>query len=223
MKTRILSILMALILCVSLPAVAMADETAEPADGDVKASLEGSEIEEKNDEAPTGIFDDVEPGAYYEIPIAWAVEKNITVGIGNNLFAPEATCTRAQVATFIWRAAGSPEPTSANPFSDVAEGSFFEKAAAWAAENDMASGENFSPDDLCTRAMAIEFMWGLAGRPDAEDAGFSDVAATDSYAMAVNWAFEKKLVVGIGDNQFAPEVNLTRAQVVILLHRAFAE
>lgn len=173
--------------------------------------------------APAAGFDDVAPGAYYEDSVTWAVEKGITTGIGDNLFAPEATCTRAQVVTFIWRAAGCPEPASLGAFSDVAAGSFYEKAAAWAAENNMAGGDSFAPEAPCTRAMAVEFMWRLAGSPDAENAGFTDIASTDSYAMAVNWALEKKVTTGIGDNQFAPEATCTRAQVVTFLYRGFAE
>lgn len=162
-------------------------------------------------------FADVTADAYYAAPVVWAVEKAITVGTSDTEFSPEETCTRAQIITFLWRAAGSPEPQSPGVFSDVADDAYYAKAATWAAENGMVSGDTFAPEEPCTRQMAVEFMWKHAGSPDASPANFSDVSSD-----AVDWALSNGVTSGTSDTTFSPKEICTRAQIVTFLYRAFA-
>ena len=161
-------------------------------------------------------FTDVPETAYYNQPVAWAVEKGITNGTTATTFSPNATCTRAQIITFLWRAAGSPEPKSACSFTDIPAGSYFEKAVTWAAEQGMVGGDKFGPNDPCTRQMAVEFMWRQAGSPKAPAAGFTDVSSE-----AVNWALEEGVTTGTTETTFSPGSTCTRAQIVTFLWRAF--
>lgn len=163
-------------------------------------------------------FVDVKEDAYYNRPVTWAVHKGITVGTAETTFSPDAKCTRAQIITFLWRAAGSPEPKGACPFTDVPAGSYYEKAVTWAAEQGMVSGDTFAPNAPCTREMAVEFMWGQAGRPKAPAASFTDVSSE-----AVNWAVQKGVTMGTSETTFSPNATCTRAQIVSFLWRAFAE
>ena len=163
-------------------------------------------------------FSDVAADAYYAAPVAWAVEKGITNGTSDTTFSPDATCTRAQIITFLWRAAGSPEPNSLKAFTDVQSDTYYAKAAAWAAENGMAGGSTFSPDAPCTRETAVEFMWKHAGSPDAAAAAFTDVSSA-----AVNWAVEKSVTNGTSETTFSPDATCTRGQIVTFLYRGFAE
>ena len=163
-------------------------------------------------------FADVPADAYYAAPVDWAVAQEITNGTSDTTFSPEKTCTRAEIITFLWRAAGSPEPESANAFTDVSTDMYYAKAVAWAAENDMAAGDTFSPDAPCTREMAVEFMWKYAGSPDAAYAGLSDISSA-----AVDWAVESGVTNGTSDTTFSPEKTCTRAEIVTFLYRAFAE
>lgn len=163
-------------------------------------------------------FSDVAADAYYADPVTWAVEQRITNGTSDTTFSPEETCTRAQIITFLWRAAGSPEPQSADTFADVSADAYYSKATAWAAEHDMASGNTFAPEAPCTREMAVEFMWKHAGSPEAADASFSDVSSP-----AVDWAVEAGVTTGTSATAFSPDDTCTRAQIVTFLYRAFAE
>ena len=168
--------------------------------------------------APAGAFTDVAADAYYAAPVEWAVAQGITNGTSDTTFDPDETCTRAQIITFLWRAAGSPEPAGAAAFTDVGTDLYYAKAAAWAKENGMASGDTFSPDDPCTREMAVEFMWKHAGSPAAAQAGF-----TDASSPAVDWAVEKGVTNGTSDTTFSPETICTRGQIVTFLYRGFAQ
>ena len=163
-------------------------------------------------------FADVAETAYYKDPVAWAVDKGITNGTSDTAFSPNNTCTRAQIITFLWRAAGSPEPKSACSFTDINAGAYYEKAVTWAAEQGMASGDKFGPNDPCTREMAVEFMWKQAGSPKAPAANFTDVNSD-----AVNWALEKGVTKGTSDTTFSPNNTCTRGQIVTFLWRAFGE
>ena len=163
-------------------------------------------------------FVDVAETAYYRDPVAWAVEKGITNGTSDTAFSPNNTCTRAQIITFLWRAAGSPEPKNACSFTDINAGAYYEKAVTWAAEQGMASGDKFGPNDPCTREMAVEFMWKQAGSPKAPAANFTDVSSD-----AVNWALEKCVTKGTTDTTFSPNNTCTRGQIVTFLWRAFGE
>ena len=143
--------------------------------------------------------------------------QGITNGTSNTTFSPNDTCTKGQIITFLWRAAGSPEPQKAVPFGDVAADAYYAKATAWAAENGMASGDTFAPNAPCTREMAVEFMWKHAGSPEAAQAGFADASSE-----AVDWAVAQGVTNGTSDTTFSPDNICTRGQIVTFLYRAFA-
>ena len=170
-------------------------------------------------------FTDVPSGAYYEDAVVWAVKKGITSGTSATTFNPDGSCTRAQAVTFLWRAAGSPEPKSAAmPFTDVPAGSYFEKAVLWAVENGITKGTSdttFSPDASCTRAQIVTFLWRAGGSPAVSgNSAFSDVASDAYYAAAVAWAEKNGVTGGIGGGLFGSDNTCTRAQIVTFLHRA---
>ena len=170
-------------------------------------------------------FTDVPSGAYYEDSVIWAVEKGITSGTSATTFDPDGSCTRAQAVTFLWRAAGSPEPKSAAmPFTDVPAGSYFEKAVLWAVENGITKGTSdttFGPDASCTRAQIVTFLWRAGGSPAVSgNSAFSDVASDAYYAAAVAWAEKNGVTGGIGGGLFGSDNTCTRAQIVTFLHRA---
>ena len=175
----------------------------------------------------TSPFDDVSTNAYYYEAVKWAAENNITGGIGNGLFGPELTCSRGQIVTFLWRAAGSPEPTALSTFTDVAADAYYAKAVAWAVENGVTNGTSattFSPDDSCTRGQAVTFLWRANGSPAVSgNSAFTDVAADAYYAAAVTWAEKNGVTGGIGGGLFGSNNNCTRAQIVTFIWRALAE
>ena len=169
-------------------------------------------------------FVDVKPGDYFYDAVNWAVDKGVTSGTSATTFSPDASCTRAQIVTFLWRANGSPEPkTTSNPFTDVAADAYYAKAVLWAVENGITKGTSettFSPNASCTRAQGVTFLWRANGAPAASAAAsFTDVAADAYYAPAVAWAAEKNVVGGVGNGLFAPNAVCTRAQIVSMLYR----
>ena len=170
-------------------------------------------------------FTDVPDSAYYAEAVNWAVAKKITGGIGNKLFAPNDPCTRAQIVTFLWRAAGSPAPKSMSSFADVAEDAYYAKAVAWAVENGITGGTGdgkFSPDATCTRAQSVTFLYRAAGSPAVSgSAEFGDVATNAYYADAVAWAAKNGITGGIGGGLFGSGNDCTRGQIVTFLYRAF--
>ena len=169
-------------------------------------------------------FSDVSTSAYYYEAVKWAQEKGITGGIGNGLFGPNQPCTRAQIVTFLWRAAGSSEPKSMSSFSDVSADSYYAKAVAWAVENGITTGTGdgkFSPDATCTRAQSVTFLFRAIGKLVDSKAEFSDVLTNSYYANAVAWAVENGVTNGIGDGLFGPDNSCTRAQIVTFLFRAY--
>ena len=175
-------------------------------------------------EVETSPFSDVSTSAYYYEAVKWAQEKDITGGIGNGLFGPNQPCTRAQIVTFLWRAAGSPEPKSMSSFSDVSADSYYAKAVAWAVENGITTGTGdgkFSPDATCTRAQSVTFLFRAIGKLVDSKAEFSDVLTNSYYANAVAWAVENGVTNGIGDGLFGPDNSCTRAQIVTFLYRAY--
>ena len=180
-----------------------------------------------NGNPQTGVFVDVAEGSYYEEAIDWAVEKGITNGVSSNMFAPNDPCTRAQIVTFLWRAAGSPAPKSMSSFTDVPADAFYAKAVAWAVENSITSGtgeSKFSPNSTCTRAQAVTFLYRASGSPAVSgSAEFSDVATNAYYADAVAWAAKKGITTGIGGGLFGSDNDCTRGQIVTFLWRAMAE
>nr|WP_241426813.1 S-layer homology domain-containing protein [Dysosmobacter acutus] len=187
-----------------------------------KVTVKGSFVEE----APVQIFKDVPVDAYYYEAVKWAAEKGITGGIGNGLFAPNQPCTRAQIVTFLWRAAGSPAPKNTGiAFGDVKPGSFYEQAVAWAVENGITGGTGdgkFSPDATCTRAQSVTFLYRAAGSPKvSSSAEFGDVATNAYYADAVAWAAKNGITGGIGGGLFGSGSDCTRAQIVTFLYRNY--
>ena len=171
-------------------------------------------------------FTDVPASAYYAEAVNWAVAKKITEGVGNDLFAPNQPCTRAQIVTFLWRAAGSPAPkNTGTAFGDVKSGSFYEQAVAWAVENGITGGTGdgkFSPDATCTRAQAVTFLYRASGAPAVSgNAAFSDVATNAYYADAVAWAAKNGVTDGIGGGQFGSGSDCTRGQIVTFMYRAY--
>ena len=172
-------------------------------------------------------FRDVPTDAYYYEAVKWAQKKGITGGIGDGLFGPNQPCTRAQIVTFLWRAAGSPEPEgTAAGMTDVAAGSYYEKAVAWAIENGITTGTAdglFAPDATCTRAQGMTFLF-RASKASADGApAFSDVAADAYYAEAVKWATDNGITNGTTSSTFSPGSGCTRAQIVTFLWRLYAE
>ena len=172
----------------------------------------------------TSPFADVSTDAYYYEAVKWAAENNITGGIGNGLFGPDLTCTRGQIVTFLWRAAGSPEPTALSTFTDVVADAYYAKAVAWAVENGVTNGTSattFSPDDSCTRGQAVTFLWRALGQLAGDTASFSDVPADSYFAQAVAWAAQSGVTTGTGNGRFSPDALCTRAQIVTFLFRAY--
>ncbi len=176
-----------------------------------------------------GGFNDVYEGEYCADAVVWAVSEGVTNGIGGGKFGPGQSCTRGQIVTFLWNAAGKPEPTSTeNPFADVAESDYFYKPVLWAAENNITGGTGtnasgqavFSPGNTCTRAQAVTFQWRAAGEPSAGAGGkFTDVASGSYYEQAVNWAVENGITQGTTPTQFAPNKICNRGQIVTFLYR----
>ena len=170
-------------------------------------------------------FLDVPAGAYYEDAVVWAVGKGITSGTNATTFDPNGTCTRAQAVTFLWRAAGSPTPkTKLMPFPDVPVGSYYWNAVLWAIEQGITEGTSyltFSPNDSCTRAQIVTFLWRAKGNPAVSgNAPFTDVPPDTYYAAAVTWAEKNGITGGIGNGLFGSNNTCTRAQIVTFLYRA---
>ena len=191
----------------SLPSSAAKDETPQ-------STQESTLVE----------FTDVPQNAYYYDAVQWAVKNGVTDGIGNNNFGPSGKCTRAQTVTFLWRAAGSPEPTVlSNPFSDVKADSYYYKAVLWAVAEGITNGtgaDTFSPDAIVSRAQTVTFLWRASGSQKAEGTSpFNDLAKDAYYANAVQWAVEHKITGGTGANTFSPSDSCIRAQIVTFLYR----
>ena len=169
-------------------------------------------------------FADIPTNSYYADAVLWAAKNGITGGIGNGLFGPNQPCTRAQIVTFLWRAAGSPEPKTMSSFADVSMDAYYAKAVAWAVENGITTGTGdgkFSPDATCTRAQSVTFLFRAIGKLVDSKAEFSDVLTDSYYANAVAWAVENGVTNGIGDGLFGPDNSCTRAQIVTFLFRAY--
>lgn len=178
-------------------------------------------VEEENGAEPSdpgttaGTFSDVSADAYYAEPVKWAVENGITGGTSATTFSPDATCTTAQILTFLWRANESPVPTGSH--ASVPAGQYYSDAANWALEKGLT--DTFKADAPATRAATMTYLWKLAGKPDAKDAAFSDVDRNAEYADAVAWAVEQGITSGTGTNQFSPNATCTRAQIMTFLYR----
>lgn len=170
-------------------------------------------------------FRDVKQGDYFYDAVQWAVEKGITAGTSANTFSPNASCTRAQMVTFLWRAAGSPASKSTtNPFKDISSSDYYYDAVLWAVENGITTGtgaDTFAPNTTVTRGQTVTFLYRAAGSPMVSDGdGFYDVNKNDYYNGAVLWAAQNGITTGTGDGRFSPGADCTRAQIVTLLFRA---
>lgn len=174
-------------------------------------------------EDETPVFTDVPTDAYYADAVAWAVSEGITSGTSATTFAPDTSCTRAQMVTFLWRAAGSPAPKSTvNPFVDIQSGAYYYDAVLWAVEQGITSGTSattFAPDATVTRGQTVTFLYRAAGSPAVTGGSFADVAADAYYAAAVAWAVSENITAGTGNGLFAPNTACTRAQIVTFLYR----
>lgn len=171
-------------------------------------------------------FEDVKSSAYYYPAVAWAVEKGITTGTSETTFSPDESCTRAQVVTFLYRAAGEPSVNSTDKFTDVKAGSYYADAVAWAVENGITTGASattFNPKGICDRAQIVTFLHRAAGEICvASTDKFTDVKEGSYYAEAVAWAVEQNITTGVSETEFAPKKDCTRAEVVTFLYRYFS-
>ena len=178
----------------------------------------------KQAEEPSRVFVDVKTGDYFYDAVLWAVEKGITNGTSAETFSPEAPCTRAQIVTFLWRAAGSPVVNYAMDLSDVAGDAYYAEAVRWALSEGITTGTSdhtFSPDAVCTREQAVTFLWRAAGSPAVSgESAFEDVGADAYYARAVAWAAQNGVTNGISQTLFGTGSDCTRAQIVTFLYRA---
>ncbi len=171
-------------------------------------------------------FDDVQdPAQYYFDPVYWAYERGITAGTDKNLFSPQEGCTRAQVVTFLWRSVGQPEPeTKIMPFVDVPADAYYYKAVLWAAEQQITQGTSateFSPNQTCTRAQIVTFLWRSAAQPEQGSGAmpFGDLKPTDYYYTSVQWAVTQRITAGTTETTFEPASPCTRGQIVTFLYR----
>ena len=198
-------------------------------DGKYTFTMPAGKVEVKatfmEDNSVLNFFYDVPNDAYFYEAVKWAVKNGITTGVGNDLFAPEQPCTRAQIVTFLWRAAGSPEPKgTAAGMTDVVSGSYYEKAVAWAIENGITTGtttSTFSPDATCTRAQSVTFLHRALKGTASGSTNFTDVASDAFYADAVNWAVANNVTNGTSNTTFSPNADCTRAEIVTFLYRAY--
>ena len=179
--------------------------------------------------SPAIVFEDVDPNEYYVPAVSWAVAKGVTAGTSATTFSPDEGCTRGQVVTFLWRAAGQPEPSGTkNPFKDVKSGEYYYNAVLWAVENGITSGTSattFSPEDVCTRGQIVTFLWRANGKPTPSKTSnpSKDVKSGDYFYDAVLWAVEKGITLGTDATHFSPSDTCTRGQVVTFLYRAVKE
>ena len=193
-----------------------------------KLGVELVEYITKDDALEPGHFTDVKAGAYYEDAVKWAVDKAVTSGKTETTFAPNDSCTRAQAVTFLWRAAGSPEPTASEmTFTDVKADSYYYKAVLWAVENKITSGMSdtlFAPDATCSRSQIVTFLYRMQNSPESKaENPFTDVKADAYYANAVLWAVENGVTTGASATTFDPAGDCTRGQIVTFLYRCLSK
>ena len=173
--------------------------------------------------ADSGGFSDVPASAWYNDAVGWAVEEGVAEGTGDGIFSPDAGCTCAQIVTFIWRMAGSPEPSeTSDAFHDLPEDAYYYDAMLWANEKGIISGTSevtLSPDGPCTRAQAVTMLWRYAGADDGYTGYFTDVPETAYYYQAVGWAINRYVADGTTLLEFGPDLPCTRAQIVTMLYR----
>ena len=197
-------------------------------DGKYTFTMPAGKVEVKatfmEDNSMLNFFYDVPNGAYFYEAVKWAVKNGITTGVGNDLFAPEQPCTRAQIVTFLWRAAGSPEPKTASSFTDVPVSTYYAKAVAWAVENGITNGMTetaFAPNATCTRGQSVTFLYRALKGIASGSANFTDVASDAFYADAISWAVANNVTNGTSNTTFSPNADCTRAEIVTFLYRAY--
>ena len=169
-------------------------------------------------------FADVPANAYFADAVKWAVDKGITNGLSDTMFGPYASCTRAQIVTFLWRAAGSPEPKTASSFTDVPVSTYYAKAVAWAVENGITNGmteTTFAPNATCTRGQSVTFLHRVLKGTASGSTNFTDVKSDAFYADAINWAVANNVTNGTSNTTFSPNADCTRAEIVTFLYRAY--
>ena len=169
-------------------------------------------------------FADVPVNAYFADAVKWAVDKGITNGLSDTMFGPYESCTRAQIVTFLWRAAGSPEPKTASSFTDVPANAYYAKAVAWAVENGITNGmteTTFAPDATCTRGQSVTFLYRALKGTASGSTNFTDVKSDAFYADAINWAVANNVTNGTSNTTFSPNADCTRAEIVTFLYRAY--
>ena len=186
----------------------------------VEVSASFAQVQKPEETSP---YRDVSKDSYYYDAVQWASDKGITNGVADGVFAPDWVCTRGQIVTFLWRSVGSPAPkTTEMPFADVAEDAYYAQAVLWAVENGITKGTSettFSPDQTCTRAHAVAFLYRLAGSPAVTGSSFQDVTADAYYNAAVAWAVQQGITNGTSETTFSPDETCTRAQIVTFLYR----
>ena len=197
-------------------------------DGKYTFTMPAGKVEVKatfmEDNSVLNFFYDVSNGAYFYEAVKWAVKDGITTGVGNDLFAPEQPCTRAQIVTFLWRAAGSPEPKAMSSFTDVPANAYYAKAVAWAVENGITNGMTatmFAPDATCTRGQSVTFLYRALKGIASGSTNFTDVKSDAFYADAINWAVANNVTNGTSNTTFSPNADCTRAEIVTFLYRAY--
>ena len=169
-------------------------------------------------------FVDVPANAYFADAVDWAVENGVTNGLSDTMFGPYESCTRAQIVTFLWRAAGSPEPKTASSFTDVSASAYYAKAVAWAVENGITNGmteTTFAPDATCTRGQSVTFLYRALKGTASDSTNFTDVASDAFYADAISWAVANNVTNGTSNTTFSPNADCTRAEIVTFLYRAY--
>lgn len=186
----------------------------------VEVSASFAQVQKPEETSP---YRDVSKDSYYYDAVQWASNKGITNGVADGVFAPDWVCTRGQIVTFLWRSVGSPAPKTAEmTFADVAEDAYYAQAVLWAVENGITKGMSettFSPDQTCTRAHAVAFLYRLDGSPAVTGSSFQDVAADAYYNAAVAWAVQQGITKGTSETTFSPDETCTRAQIVTFLYR----
>ena len=197
-------------------------------DGKYTFTMPAGKVEVKatfmEDNSVLNFFYDVPNGAYFYEAVKWAVKSGVTNGLSDTMFGPYESCTRAQIVTFLWRAAGSPEPKTASSFTDVPANAYYAKAVAWAVENGVTNGmteTTFAPDATCTRGQSVTFLHRALKGTASGSANFTDVPANAFYADAVNWAVASDVTNGTSNTTFSPNADCTRAEIVTFLYRAY--
>ncbi|MDR3914527.1 MAG: S-layer homology domain-containing protein [Oscillospiraceae bacterium] len=197
-------------------------------DGKYTFTMPAGKVEVKatfmEDNSVLNFFYDVPNDAYFYEAVKWAVDKGITNGLSDTMFGPYESCTRAQIVTFPWRAAGSPEPKTASSFTDVPANAYYAKAVAWAVENGITNGmteTTFAPDATCTRGQSVTFLYRALKGTASGSANFTDVKSDAFYADAINWAVANNVTNGTSNTTFSPNADCTRAEIVTFLYRAY--